>query len=1164
MNGIPGFFSSDGQYCLLEKAVSSGRMPLLVNGICEAARPAFCCALSADCKKKLLVIVSDEKDAYKISAGIGAYNDRVLVFPARDFVFDPISARSRDFEHERLSVLSRLLSDEVDIIVTVPDAVMQYTMPRSVLAASRIRLVRGEKSDIGEVTAALLSMGYSRTELVEGPGQFSLRGGILDVYSPGCAYPCRVDYFGDEIDLLGLFDTVSQRRFENVGEYVCIPADEVLFSPAALERTADAAQKLLPRCADDKSRALVTDEYAAALDGIAPAAYDRYFSLVYEEKETLLSYMGDSITLIFESPRVSDRVKAFTWQLHETLEQLVGQGRTEYSHACVTRESDEFFSDISRTAVCADMFMQSGSLFRFNDRFNIETRPTSPLTDDISLFMDDLKAFTAAKQKVLLCVSSQRALSVMKEKLEESGIKTFPFTGSLYKSSVGLSVNGSSRSINGFELPGASFVLMTDAEIGSGAKKKKIRERARKKSERISSYADLSPGDLVVHVNHGIGRYVGLQTVTTEGVSRDYIKIQYAGNDSLYVPCNQLDLVSKYVGAGNESVARLSKMGSSEWQRAKAKARASASQIAAQLIELYASRHRITGHAFPPDDELQEEFEAQFEYPETDGQLSAVEEIKKDMESTTPMDRLLCGDVGFGKTEVALRAAFKCVSDGKQTAVLVPTTILAWQHYYTMLSRFRGFPVRIEMLSRFRTKQQQRDILRELKAGRVDIIVGTHRLLQKDVEFRDLGLMIVDEEQRFGVTHKERLKQLAVGVDCLTLTATPIPRTLNMALTGIRDMSVLEEAPQDRMPVQTYVTEHDEVIISEAIRRELRRGGQVFYLHNFVDTIYARASSLSAAFPDASIAVAHGKMTKEELSEVWQGMVDGDVDILVCTTIIETGIDVPNANTLIIESADRMGLSQLHQLRGRVGRSSRKAYAYFTYRGGTLLSEIAAKRLQAIREFTEFGSGFKIAMRDLELRGAGNLLGAEQSGCMEAVGYDLYIKILEEAVSEGKGMALPQHEDCLIDITVDAFIPPEYIPSTQQRIDVYRKIAHLASAEELDDLTDELADRFGDIPRSVENLAEISLLRACAGNAGFTSVEQKGPLISFFTERADMMSIAAQLASVPGMRGHITASGGKRAHFSYRLSKGGNGLEEARKVLELYTKLSQNRIDKSE
>ena len=1145
-------FGEDAEYAALAGAVQKGSLPVLVNGLCEAARCAFCCALASDAGRPAVVVVPDEKEAYRLYNGVAAYTDRAAVFPARDFVFDAVSARSRDFEQARLGVLTRILSGTCDLVITVPDALMQYTMPRSVLESGTVRLARGERVDVAALTARLAAMGYTRCELVEGAGQFSLRGGILDVFSPGSAYPCRVDFFGDEIDLLGYFDTVSQRRYENTTEYLCIPADEVLFSASALEKTAQAAAELASRFQGDaKALESLRTECAQAADGIPPAAQDKYFSLVYDEKATLLSYLDDCFVLLFETSRIAERIRAFSWQTHETLELLVEQGRTTYALAGVMQESDALLAALAGRSVAADMFMQAGGMFSYRAQFTVQANPTSPLTENTALFLDDAKDYLAAGRRVMLCVSSPRAMTAMEEKLRGAGVVAYPYDGTLRADAVALAVNDGSRSLNGFELPRAGFVLMTDAEIGAGGKQKRVRAAKMKKSERISSYADLSVGDLVVHANHGIGRYVGLQTVTTEGVSRDYIKLQYAGSDCLYVPCNQLDLVSKYIGSGGESVAKLSKMGSSEWQRAKAKAKSSAQGVAKELIALYAARQRMQGHAFPPDDELQEEFEAQFEYAETDGQLEAVAEIKRDMERAVPMDRLLCGDLGL--TE----------ADGMQVAVLVPTTILAWQHYQTMLSRFRGFPVKVEMLSRFRTAGQQREILKDLKCGKIDIVVGTHRLLQKDVGFKNLGLMIVDEEQRFGVTHKERLKQLAVGIDCLTLTATPIPRTLNMALSGIRDMSVLEEAPQDRVPVQTYVAEYDDVLLREAVRRELRRGGQVFYLHNYIDTVYAKAASIGRDFPDASIAVAHGKMSKEELSEVWQGMVNGEVDILVCTTIIETGIDVPNANTLIIEDADRMGLSQLHQIRGRVGRSSRKAYAYFTYRRGGLLSEIASKRLQAVREFTEFGSGFKIAMRDLELRGAGNLLGAEQSGCMEAVGYDLYIKILEDAVNAEKGIYVPSVRDCLIDINVNAYIADAYIPSSQQRIDVYRKIAHLESADERDDLLDELSDRYGELPAPVSNLVDISLLRNAASLLGFASVEQKGALLSFFSDAPDMERIAA-LAMLPELRGRITASGGKRSHFSYRLEKGENSLTAARRVLELYTKLSQKGIDKSE
>ncbi|MBQ2706725.1 MAG: transcription-repair coupling factor, partial [Clostridia bacterium] len=656
-------------------------------------------------------------------------------------------------------------------------------------------------------------------------------------------------------------------------------------------------------------------------------------------------------------------------------------------------------------------------------------------------------------------------------------------------------------------------------------------------------------GDFVVHVNHGIGMYMGIEQLTVVGVTKDYIKIKYAGTDLLYLPTDQLDMVSKYIGAHTEGGGvKLSKMGGADWQKAKAKAKLAAKSMAKELIKLYAERQRKEGFAFAQDDDFQREFEAAFEYEETAGQLQSIGEIKQDMESKVPMDRLLCGDVGFGKTEVAMRAAFKAVMSGKQVAILVPTTILAMQHYQTLLSRMRGFPVTVDMISRFRTPKQQQETIRRLRRGDVDIIVGTHRLVSKDVVFRDLGLVIIDEEQRFGVAHKEKLKQISYNVDVLTLTATPIPRTLNMAMSGIRDMSVLDEAPGDRFPVQTFVMEYDELIVAEAIKKELRRGGQVFFLHNTVDDIDGVAMRIQNAVPEARIAVAHGQMDKETLSDIWKGMVTGEIDILVSTTIIESGVDVPNANTLIIDHADRLGLSQLHQIRGRVGRSSRRAYAYFTYPPRLNLTEIAEKRLSAMREYTEFGSGFKIALRDLEIRGAGNLLGAEQHGQLDSVGYDLYVKILNDAVLEEKGEAPKPKFESKLDISLDAYLPERYIKSESQRMDIYKKIAHIENSEDLDDLADELMDRFGEIPRLADTLMYVSLARALCSQARIPKIEHKGQTITILPETFEPLRWAKAAADC-GVQ--LTFQMAGRGAVNYKI-KGSRPLYDICEVLKHY------------
>ncbi|MCC8129270.1 MAG: transcription-repair coupling factor [Clostridiales bacterium] len=709
----------------------------------------------------------------------------------------------------------------------------------------------------------------------------------------------------------------------------------------------------------------------------------------------------------------------------------------------------------------------------------------------------------------------------------------------------------------GMEYPG--FAVLTEGAAPPPHSGKAAAKRNDSNRQKLQSFTDLSPGDLVVHETHGIGRFVELVKMRVDGVEKDYIKLAYAGSATLYVPATQLDLVSKYIGGGEEAGehTRLSKLGGSDWAKAKSRARKATRELAKGLIQLYAQRQRQPGYAFHPDDPWQKEFEDRFEYQETEDQLRCVQEIKSDMERPIPMDRLLCGDVGYGKTEVALRAVMKCVLEGKQAAILVPTTVLANQHYQTAVQRFQGFPVKIAVISRFQTPTQVKRILRELESGLVDVLIGTHRLFSKDIRFKDLGLLVVDEEQRFGVSQKEKLKERFKQVDVLTLSATPIPRTMNMALSGLRDMSTLEEPPLDRPPVQTYVLEHDWSMLADAMGREIGRGGQVYYLHNRVETIERTAHRIQEMLgPEVRVACAHGQMTEDQLNAVMARVVDGEIQVLVCTTIIETGIDIPNVNTLIIEDADRMGLAQLHQIRGRVGRSSRRAFAYLTYRRGKILSDVAAKRLSAVREFAEFGAGFKIAMRDLEIRGAGNLLGAEQSGFMMSVGYDMYLKLLEEAVLEERGENPTRTEEVTADLTVSANIPESYIASTEERMDFYRRIARIRTEADADDMVDELIDRYGEPPKAVNNLISVALLRAAASEVGFIDVSQKGNVVSFTLREADLPGVA-RLCAIPIFKGRLLFSPGERIVLSLRLRPEENALAWSQRLVKEYAKVRE-------
>ena len=761
---------------------------------------------------------------------------------------------------------------------------------------------------------------------------------------------------------------------------------------------------------------------------------------------------------------------------------------------------------------------------------------------------------TAGYRVIVLCGGEVRARNMQRLLQERHITATLSLTGEALpeKGQAAIMLGALSA---GSEWPALKLAVLTEGQLtesvsGRNRKPRRVKDSSRQK---LQSYTDLTPGDLVVHAHHGIGRFVEMLRLPVDGVEKDYIKIAYAGSDCLYVPATSLDLVSKYIGAGDEGEkpTKLNKLGGTEWAKTTYRAKAAAKELAAGLIRLYAQRQRQPGFAFSPDSPWQREFEDAFDYEETADQLRAIEEIKGDMEKPVPMDRLLCGDVGYGKTEVALRAVMKCILDGKQAAILVPTTVLAQQHYITAQNRFRSFPVTVEVLSRFRTPKQIKDVLERVKAGRVDLLIGTHKLLGKDVAFKDLGLLVIDEEQRFGVTHKEKLRERAKQVDTLTLSATPIPRTLNMALSGIRDMSTIEEPPQDRQPVQTYVLEHDWGVVAEAIRRELDRGGQVYYLHNRVENIENTAGRLRQLLgEDTAIAIAHGKMGERELSHVMQQMADGEIQVLVCTTIIETGIDIPNVNTLIIEDADRLGLSQLHQIRGRIGRSSRRAYAYLTYRTGKVLSEVASKRLSAIREYVEFGSGFRIAMRDLEIRGAGNLLGPEQSGYMMSVGYDMYLKLLNDAVLEQQGKRAEIPPDCAADLTVSAYIPERYVPAAEQRMDLYRRIAAIRTDEDAGELLDELLDRYGDVPQPVRALLDVALLRAAAAGSGISDITQRGTQLVFsFGPQPDIAAVAA-VCGMASYRQRLQLSAAAQPKLILYLKPGEDALSAAGKLVE--------------
>ena len=1113
-SALTGFLARLGDYPRLLAALNQGKSPLALSGLAAVHRAHLAAALHKDTSRPLVVVCADEGEARRAAGDLAAFTGaEVPLLPARDFQFHP-GAASRQWEHQRLAVFAALDQGDCPVLAATVEGLMQRTLPPDRFRAACRTLSVGQVCNLDDLTDFLVSAGYTRCDQVEGAGQFSLRGGILDVFSPGLDLPVRMEFWGDEIDSMGLFDPVTQRRTAQRETCTLLPAGEVI--------------------------------------GAETDPPDLSLPAVYDTLATAADYLPqNALVALFDTPRAADRAKHYLWQLGEDITSLLEQGLLSGPNAVFAKPLEQLCGALApRTLLYLDSFATGNPPVPPAVLLSLTARQLTGYGVRFETLTEDLESYQKEDFSVVVLASTQRKADALQGMLREKKIYAavdtllhdLPDPGRITIAVGGLSA--------GFDCPEGKFAVLCEGE--APPPRKRPRRKSDSNRRRLESFTDLSPGDLVVHEHHGIGRFVGMVKMSVDGADRDYIKLQFAGADVLYVPALQLDLVSKYIGSGDDpDRRRLSRLGGGEWERSKTKAKKAAKDMAKGLIQLYAQRQRLAGYAFAPDSPWQRDFEALFPYPETEDQLRAAAEIKGDMEKPVPMDRLLCGDVGYGKTEVAFRAIMKCVLEGKQAAMLVPTTVLAQQHYMTALKRFSQFPVDIEMISRFRTPGQTREILRKTAQGEVDLLIGTHKLLGKDIQFKDLGLLVVDEEQRFGVGHKEKLKKLAKQVDVLTLSATPIPRTLNMALSGLRDMSTLEEPPTNRQPVQTYVLEHDWGVLADAMRRELERGGQVYYLHNRTETIDKTAAKIRSLLgEEARVATAHGKMDQEQLGDIMSRMTDGELDILVCTTIIETGIDLPNVNTLIIEDAERLGLSQLHQLRGRVGRSARRASAYLTYRRNKVLTEDQSKRLSAIREYAAFGSGFKIAMRDLEIRGAGNLLGPEQSGFLMSVGYDLYLRLLEEAVLEEQGKPVPKPQECLVDLAVSAAIPEKYIPAPEQRMDLYRRIARIQDQEEADDITDELIDRYGDPPRGVTNLIAIALLRAKAARLGISEIAQKETL-RFSLPKPDFQKVAA-VCGLEKYRRRLLFSAGDKPHLALRLKKGDDVIKLAGTVLEDY------------
>ena len=1082
------------EYKSLKKAVDEGKTPVLTVGLSAIHKANLAAALGADTARPVLVLTDDDNAANRFAADLRGFSEReVVVLPPRELVMADVAGVSRGYEQARLAALDTL-SGACFAVASV-QAAAQRTMPPALLASSIVTLKAGEEAPLDELTHRLTDAGYERCSQVEGMGQFSVRGGILDIFPPQAEHPYRVEFWDDEIDSISTFDVGSQRRLEQCETLRCLPCMEAL--PSLAKGGAAGLAKAVAALASsrrkkqhaDLQKNLECDAERLRESGTLPAA-DKYLPLIYPQMATVFDYLPENtLILIEDTPRLRDAARDFHARIADDVTALMERGEMPGGMDGYALDFAGICS-IKRQIVRMDSFLNSIPELAPQHLENFVANQMNAYGGNLDMASADIRSYTEQGRAVAVVCGSTLRCKNMFDALTDSGLKV-QLSDLLPK---GGCVNIMEGTISaGFEYPDLGLVVMTEGQVLARRKKTKVKRSNR---DRVKSFTDLTPGDLVVHEHHGIGRFIGMERMTVDGSERDFIKIAFAGTDFLYVPATSLDLISKYIGSGDTERVRLNRLGGTDWTKAKARAKAAAKELADGLIKLYAARAKVKGFAFPEDDAWQREFEEAFPYEETDDQLRCIAEIRDDMQSDRPMDRLLCGDVGFGKTEVALRAVMKCILAGKQAAILVPTTVLARQHYLTAMQRFQGHPITIELLTRYKTGAEQTRLLKKLEAGSIDLVIGTHKLFNKKIKFKDLGLLVVDEEQRFGVGHKETLKEISKNVDVLTLSATPIPRTLNMALSGIRDMSSIEEPPMNRHPVQTFVLEQNAKVMNE--------------------------------------------------------MADGEIDILVCTTIIETGIDIPNANTLIIENADSMGLAQLHQIRGRVGRSSRHAYAYLCYRHGKALSEIAQKRLSAIREYAAFGSGFKIAMRDLEIRGAGNVLGPEQSGHMMSVGYDLYLKLLEEAVQEEKGETPKPRVDCAAELLLSANLPSDYVPDAGQRIDLYRRIALIRTEEQRSDMLDELIDRFGEPPEEAVALLDIALLRSQASEKGIAEIKQQdGRLLLTFAE-TDFVRLSA-LCGDAAFKGRLLLNAGSSPYLSLRLEKTEKAMDMARLLVDKYS-----------
>lgn len=1127
-----------------------------ISGVSEA-RVAPCAAHMSKEKSQSIIIVPTYVRAQRLAGDLSFFvkDKDILVLPEEEQVFLRYEAKNHDRLIERMKALKALRTGQPVIVIAPVSAAIKKISPHKAFEEKVIKLKLSDISDLEKLKADLVAMGYEFSVTVENHGQFSVRGGIIDIFTPDNDNPYRIELFGDEVDSIRTFNKDTQRSIENLKYVEIYPAEQLTIESESFEKASKAIAKEYEK--QSKKLEISNPEASGKLIELKNSIceyienvsnlqlLENYIHYFYDDTEFIWNYMDDGRVMLDDPERIFEILEIRENELKEDFKVLLERGEAVPKDSALITGTANLKEILEKrdTVIFTPFPKRVKGIDSFDEIHNINSRQMISFSGNLTLLENEIKSYLKRRYKISIVSNSDARLDNLREML------------SRIDNSDRISFEKGTLS-NGMDFPEEKHCWISENDIFKYSKKHKRRKAFKDKGQKIHSFSEMKTGDYVVHINHGIGKFVGIEQLKVQGEKKDYIKIKYAGNDMLYVPVEQMDLVQKYIG-NDQATPKINKLSGGEWKATKAKAKAAVAVFAKDLIDLYAKRKMEKGYSFSKDTVWQKDFEDSFPYEETDDQLRATEEIKSDMEKPFPMDRLLCGDVGFGKTEVAARALFKCVSDGKQAAVLVPTTILANQHYYTLKERFEKFPFNVEVLSRFKTPAQQKTIVSKLKSGEIDLIIGTHRLLSKEIEYKDLGLLVVDEEQRFGVEHKEMIKQLKKNIDVLTLSATPIPRTLNMSLTGIKDMSLIEEPPEERYPVQTYVMEQDDRVIRDIIERELSRGGQVYVVYNRVKGIYQLAERIENLVPEARIVVGHGQMNEHALEDAMMSFINGENNVLIATTIIESGIDIPNANTMIIVDSDRYGLSQLYQLRGRVGRANRQAYAYMMYQKDKVLTETAEKRLKAIREFTEFGSGFKVAMRDLEIRGAGNMLGNEQSGHLVNVGYELYCKMVDDAVRalEGEIVNDESREEATVELKASAYIPERYISDEATKLQMYKKIASIRTSDDEDEILDELLDRFGDVPAPCINLIKISHIRYLADLLAITELKQVGNKVVLNFSAENPLSGFALLNATERFGQKLFIHGGKQPFLRLSINEKKN-LDE---TLELLQVLAENR-----